>query len=196
MTGLLFIDFKKAFDVINHDIVLKKLGIYGATESTVNWFKSYLSERKQYVQISNYASSVLPISDGIPQGSNLGPILFMLFINDLPLCLIHSNLDIYADDVTLSCAFKREKSDQIVTSLTNDLENIVHWSHSNKMAINEEKTKAMLVIGKRQWKHYDIDHNLEISLDGISIEQVKHHKLLGGVQLDENLTFESHRRSL
>ena len=119
----------------------------------------------------------------------------MLFINDLPLCLIHSNLDIYADDVTLSCAFKREKSDQIVTSLTNDLENIVHWSHSNKMAINEEKTKAMLVIGKRQWKHYDIDHNLEIPLDGISIEQVKHHKLLG-VQLDENLTFEYHIEDL
>jgi hypothetical protein len=121
--------------------------------------------------VSNCTSSILPISDGIPQGSNLGPILFLLFINDLPLCLNNSTLDIYAGDATLSSVSKWIKANQISTSLCNDLYNIEQWSHTNKMLINKEKTKAMLVVGKRQRKRHDINQNLNILLNGITLNK-------------------------
>lgn len=195
LSGLVFIDFRKAFDVINHDILLKKLSLYGASDLAVTWFTLYLSARRQYVQISNSSSSVLPITDGVPQGSNLGPILFLLFINDLPLSLGSSTLDIYADDATLSASSKWDKPNHISSSLNSDLNNIEMWTQANKMAINEDKTKAMLVVGKRLRKREGISETLDINLNNKTIEQVRHHKLLG-VELDGNLDFSEHIESL
>ena len=85
MTGLFFIDFRKAFDVIDHEPLLKKLSIYVATPSSVAWFKSYLSERKQFISLGETTSKQLTVMQGVLQGSILGPLLFLLFVNDMPL---------------------------------------------------------------------------------------------------------------
>ena len=104
MTGLVFIDFRKAFDVIDHELLLKMLLIYGATPSSVAWFKSYLSERKQFISLGKTTSEQLTVKQGVPQGSiSLGPVLkFLLFVNDVPLHVQKSTMNIYADDTTLS----------------------------------------------------------------------------------------------
>ena len=100
-TGVLFLDFKKVFDMVNHTILLSKLKVYKFDDLSLNWFWSYLSERSKKVIVNNYESSAQNIRYGIPQGSILGPFLFLLYINDLPLYVDHSMSDLYADDTLL-----------------------------------------------------------------------------------------------
>ena len=103
VTGMISIDFKKAFDLVNHETLLKKLQMYGVSNSAVNWFHSYLSDRQQCVKVNGCTSSLLLINQGIPQGTIVGPMLFLIFINDAPLYVQNSStsINIYADDATL-----------------------------------------------------------------------------------------------
>ena len=101
LTGATFIDFTKAFDLVDHKLLLKKLAPYKFDESTLLWFKSYLSNRKQSVHVGGSKSKQLDVVSGVPQGSVLGPLLFLVYINDLPLHVEKSKLDLFADDVTL-----------------------------------------------------------------------------------------------
>ena len=101
VTGLVFIDLRKAFDVIDHELLLKKLSIYGATPSSVAWFKSYLSGRKQLITLGKTTSKQLTVKQGVSQESILGPVLFLLFLNDMPLHVQKSTMDIYTNDTTL-----------------------------------------------------------------------------------------------
>jgi len=94
VTGLVFVDFRKAFDVINHKLLLKKLSIYGANNLLLKWFGSYLTGRKQYVHINGYCSTSKQLLQGVSQGSIIGPILFLLFVNDMPLSIRDSTLDV------------------------------------------------------------------------------------------------------
>ena len=103
LTGLVFIDSRKAFDdEIDHELLLKNLSMFGVRPSFVTWFKSYLSERKQFITLGKVKSEQLTVKQGVPQGSILGPVLFVLFINDIPFYVHKSTMDIYADDSTLS----------------------------------------------------------------------------------------------
>ena len=105
LTGLVFIDFRKAFDVIyeiDHELLLKNLSMFGVRPSSVTWFKSYLSERKQFITLGKVKSEQLTVKQGVPQESILGPVLFVLFINNIPFYVHKSTMDIYADDSTLS----------------------------------------------------------------------------------------------
>ena len=102
LTGLWFIDFRKAFYVIDHQRLLTKLSIYGVCPSSVAWLKSYLSERKQFTTLGKVKSEQLTVEQGVPQGSILRPVLFLLFVNDMLVNVHKSTMDIYADDSTLS----------------------------------------------------------------------------------------------
>lgn len=101
VTGMISIDLEKAFDLVNHEILLQKLQMYGLSDSAVKLFHSYLSDRQQCVKVNGCISSLLPINQGISQGTIVGPVRFLIIINDAPLYVQNSNMNIYADDATL-----------------------------------------------------------------------------------------------
>ena len=129
--GLISICFKKAFDVVNYNILLQKFKIYGVSNSA-----SFLpiTDRRQCVRVNECTSPLLPINQGIPQGTIIsGPILFLLFINDIPLHVQNSNIDIYADDATLTSCSKWNNISSVKNNIRGDLENIHQWANMNEM---------------------------------------------------------------
>ena len=161
--------------------------IYGLKDSILQIFKSYLTERKQLVSIGRATSDLLPVHTGVPQGSSLGPLLFILFINDIPLVNKECNSYIYVDDTTL---VKSGTSINTVRShLQTGADNLSNWASENRMAIHPNKTKVML-IGSRQ-KLSTINEPLNVSICGTTISQTTCEKLLG-VHMDDSLTWNTH----
>ena len=101
LVGLVFIDLKKPFDTVDHEILCEKLQIYGVQQRELSWFKSYLSMRKQFCRVNGACSGLENVEVGVPQGSCLGPLLFLIYINDLPLAVRGSTVSMYADDTSL-----------------------------------------------------------------------------------------------
>ena len=174
-TGVLFLDFKKAFDMVNHTILLSKLKVYKLDDLSLNWFRSYLSERSQKVIINNYESSAQNIRYGIPQGIILGPLLFLLYINDLPLYVDHSMSDLYADDTTIH--FSSNSISDINIKLNEDMEKVQGWCTSNDMVINTMKSKSMIMGSSRKIQY--LESNFNIFYDDVLLNDVKYEKLLG-----------------
>ena len=153
---------------------------------------SYLSERKQFILLGKTTSEQLTVKQGVPQGSILGPVLFLLFVNDMPLHVQKSTMDIYADDTTLSSSSNWKTIQSLNQALSLDLCKVERWASENKMYMNMQKTKALLVTGKRLRKRIVQDSgNLEVKTDYAEIVNVKNHKLLGMI-IDEDLTYEAH----
>ena len=145
--AILFIDLKKAFDTNDHEILLSKLELYGFKGASLNLFRDYLSDRTQVRVINSVNSETSFISCGVPQGSILGPLLFLLYINDLPNCNLLSDVRMYADDTNLTFASK--DPNELFSSLTHDLGNLKQWLDSNRLSLNVLKTKC-LFTGTRQ----------------------------------------------
>ena len=145
--AILFIDLKKAFDTIDHEILLSKLELYGFKGVSLNLFRDYLSDRTQVTVINNVNSETNFISCGVPQGSILGPHLFLLYINDLPNCNLLSDVRMYADDTNLTFASK--DPNDLFSFMTHDLGNLKQWLDSNLLSLNVVKTKC-LFTGTRQ----------------------------------------------
>jgi len=188
--GSVFVDFRKAFDMVDHEILLKKLKIYQCDESTVRWFTSYLSERTQHVYINNVLSEPGTIRCGVPQGSILGPLLFILFINDLPLVLRDSisSTDLYADDTTLSDI--QNTKHELEISLQNALNKLDNWCTCNGMVVNTGKTKILLISTRKKRTKLDSDE-LCLTWKDKRLQMVCHDSLLG-VLVDNNLSWTEH----
>ena len=176
MVGTLFIDLRKAFDSVDHSLLLKKLSIYGCSEPSMEWFKSYLTNRWQCVDIKNVHSEYEPVSCGVPQGSILGPLLFLLFVNDLSLCLSHCTASLYADDSTAYVFGQDLKA--IEEKLNVDARNISKWCSENKLDINVQKTKCMLITTPQR-RATMASTNLAIYINNEVVPNSNCEKLLG-----------------
>jgi retron-type reverse transcriptase len=143
MNGVILLDLRKAFDLIDHDLLLHKLKLYKCSNNTIKWFSSYLKGRSQCTVFKGKLSDKLPINTGVPQGSILGPLLFILFINDLPMVLEASDADMYADDSTLTA--QAQSVPELEQKLTVDADIVSEWCADNHMAANATKTKVMLI---------------------------------------------------
>lgn len=138
-----FVDFSKAFDLVDHGILLQKLHHYGIRGKALELIWSYLSQRKQVVQLANTCSAVKSIQTGVPQGSILGPLLFNLYLNDIININPEVKFIIYADDATLF--FSGKNIPEIISACNETLNALGKWAASNSMRINEKKTKAIIV---------------------------------------------------
>ncbi len=149
LTVGVFIDLKKAFDTIDHNLLLQKLDFYGIRGATNDWVKSYLTNRKQFVQVDGHSSDLLDIICGVPQGSVLGPKLFILYINDL--CNVSSLVKyvLFADDTNI---FKSgDNLQSLCIEISNELNKISVWFNVNKLSLNVSKTHFM-VFGRSKNK--------------------------------------------
>ena len=136
-----FVDLQKAFDTVNHDILISKLDHYGIRGTANNWFASYLSNRSQYVSILGFDSTTNTISHGVPQGSVLGPLLFLIYINDLHVAIKHSKVYHFADDTNLLNIGNSAK--QIQKYVNADLKTLYQWLLANKISLNCDKTEVI-----------------------------------------------------
>ena len=181
----IFVDLQKAFDTVNHEILIEKLQHYGIRGKTNDWFKSYLTNRKQFVSINGYDSDVRLLRHGVPQGSVLGPLLFILYINDLRFAIKHSNVYHFADDTNLLHINDSHKKTR--KYLNFDLKNLHKWLLANKISLNCDKTQ-LIIFHKTRTKLPD---KLNIKLNGILLNHTHSIKYLG-VFLDETLSGDQH----
>ena len=134
-----FVDLQKAFDTVDHQILLAKLNHYGICEVSNDWFKSYLSNRYQYVSINGYESGLAAINCGAPQGSVPGPLLFLLYIHDLNQAIKSCKFHHFADDTNLLCLSNTIK--KLNKQVNADLKHLVNWLNANKISLNVKRLK-------------------------------------------------------
>ena len=184
----IFLDFSKAFDTINHFILLEKLKYcFNFSEAAVSWIKSYLSGRSFFVEVGDSNSNFFDLSCGVPQGSILGPLLFIMYINDIIKCLKHSDAVIYADDTSI--VFKANSLSMLEEIVNHDLRNISDYCSKNRLKLNPSKCSAM-IFGK----YCDVS-TLNFMLDNSRIEIVDKVKYLG-FTVDNQLNFNEHLLNL
>jgi len=183
----LYLDFRKAFDSVDHEILLGKLYFYGVRGVVYRWFRSYLQNRRQYVSVNGAESTSRTLSaHSVPQGSNLGPLLFLIYINDLPNCSQFFEYVMFADDCTVACAIDRSELRIAHLSINNQLRSILEWITCNRIKINIGKTKYMLYSLKGE---VELEHPVTIGEN--EVERTDRVKFLGLI-LDDKLTFSHH----
>ena len=180
----IFIDLKKAFDTVDHSILIRKLRRYGVRGIPLKLLESYLTDRLQYTLINNYSSQSKTIRCGVPQGSTLGPLLFLIYVNDLYLAS-KFDLNLFADDAYL--AMSNTSSGQLEIDVNNELVKIHNWLNINKLSLNIKKTKFIIFKNTRKNNLYKFN----IKFGSQTIEQTEEIKYLG-VIIDSNLNWKPH----
>ena len=179
----IYIDLSKAFDTLNHSILLEKLEYYGIADNSLSLLHNYLTDRCQYVEYNGHRSNTLPISTGVPQGSVLGPLLFLIYINDLPMVSDIFNMMMYADDTTIYCNIDQNVSDEVINM---ELSKVSQWLAANKLSLNVAKTKFMVFHMHQKAVTYP-----DLYLNGNKIERVTQFNYLGLI-LQANLSWNKH----
>ena len=192
VSGAVLLDLSAAFDLVSPDILIQKLKIYGVEKSFLTWIESYLTNRYQGVWIDHTMSSYLPCDIGVPQGSNLGPLFFLLFVNDLPF-ILNCNMDQYADDSTLTATGKS------VIEINNSLEEncavVSNWMEENKLKLNADKTH-ILTLGTAERLRMP-GNKVNVSMDGLVLEESKDHfEILLGCAIEPDLKWHKQVKEL
>lgn len=180
----IFIDLKKAFDTVNHNILLLKLEHYGIRGNILDWFKSYLTNRSQFVYCNNKNSKIKNISCGVPQGSVLGPLLFLLYINDLPNISSKLKFFLFADDTNIFFESKNLESLQHIVNY--ELKKLSTWLNVNRLALNISKTNFVIFAAKNK-----PIKNVTLLINNKAIAQKDYVKYLG-ILIDSKLNFNYH----
>uniref|UniRef100_A0A3P9IXE9 Reverse transcriptase domain-containing protein n=1 Tax=Oryzias latipes TaxID=8090 RepID=A0A3P9IXE9_ORYLA len=186
--GAVFLDLQRAFDTINHDVLLAKLSYFNFSNSALCWMKSYLHDRKQAVQIENSQSSFLSCSDGVPQGSVLGPLLFSLYVNNLPDVCKKTKIQLYADDTVLYAHAKTKAEAAAV--LSGAMVPVFQWLQRSCLHLNTQKTVCMFF--SRQPTR---EEQPSVVVNGEQLEVVEQFKYLG-IIFDSKLTFKDHVKKI
>lgn len=189
LSGSVFLDLSKAFDLVNHSILLNKLALYLKSSDSVTLFRSFLENRTQKVYVNGSYSFEGLVKHGVPQGSVLGPILFSIFINDLSLSITTPSVECHmlADDTTFQTS--SSTVEVVHDSLQSALNDASAWCQVNHMVLNPAKSKSMLITTRQ--KHQLQPLSLDLSVDGNTITQVSNHKHLG-VIIDDKLRWDAH----
>ena len=176
----IFIDLKKAFDTVNHNILLMKLEHYGLRGPLLKWFETYLTGRKQFVYYNGVSSDIVSISCGVPQGSVLGPLLFLLYINDLP--NISSKLSFFLSVDDTNIYYESTNLAEIENTVNAELKKLSQWLNLNRLALNVGKTNFVIFRSSKK----PLYHNVVLIMNRKALEQKDHVKYLG-VLMDEHL---------
>ena len=186
----IFVDLEKAFDTVHHDILCEKLKFYGLRGNINKLIKSYLSDRKQFVSINGFDSEVKNVTCGVPQGSSLGPLLFLIYINDLRLSLKETSCGHFADDTFI--VFNSKKPKTIETVINTELKKVSKWLRLNKLSLNAAKTEVIFFRSKRHSLNYD---SISIKMNGLKLTPVDFIKYLG-MYIDKFLDWNKHIQEL
>lgn len=186
-TALTLLDYSKAFDTVNHDLLCAKLKYYGFNTSALNLIKNYLTNRTQSIILDCAVSSALPVISGVPQGSIIGPLLFILYTSDVCSQLQYCRSHQYADDTSVYLSFTKDDALQAQVQLNSDLSNIQTYSVRNSLVLNPQKSVLIYFGNDSDWAAT----NLNITLDGVRLPVVSNVKSLG-LTLDSKFRFREH----
>ena len=190
ITAAVYIDFSKAFNCVQHSILLEKLKKLNLHQNIIQWISSYLTDREQRTLVNNTLSSSLSVRQGVPQGSVLGPLFYIIYSNDIEDNIKNSGFAFYADDTVIFS--KKKDLAQAETDLQTDLDSITKWCNTNKIYINSAKTKAMFFGSKAKIASIKLP---SFNINDQDIQRVKTYTYLG-IKLDEQLSMETQAKNL